>query len=222
MERKTTEEFSPYGVADFAPMGQDGEKPRKRTSFAVTQNRIIEAKKILDNLKIDWELDLNKINLADLRDSGFDYIKIYHPKIEKRKIEIWCDGREGNPKDIFHPGDIDIVLDLIEFVQTGKKIIPPVAVIPVHVVDGEKRCFEVFILDGLHRIRLARCLGEIEVPLITYEYARKYIFTKEQWNLKRNPGKYKVSGLNGYKVYAFKASEWQLNLSEPENIILER
>jgi len=37
-------------------------KPRNRTPFIVTQYRLCEAMKILDNLKINWELDLNKIN----------------------------------------------------------------------------------------------------------------------------------------------------------------
>ena len=96
-------------------------KPRNRTPFIVTQYRLCEAMKILDNLKINWELDLNKINLRDLRDNSFDYIRMYSPKIETRKISIWYDGNEGDPKDIFHQKNIDIVLDLIEFVQTEKK-----------------------------------------------------------------------------------------------------
>jgi len=56
-----------------------------------------------------------------LRDNSFDYIRMYSPKIETRKISIWYDGNEGDPKDIFHQQNIDIVLDLIEFVQTEKK-----------------------------------------------------------------------------------------------------
>jgi hypothetical protein len=197
-------------------------KPRNRTSFIVTQQRLCDAKKILNDLRINWEVDLNKINLRDLRDSDFDYIKIYSPKIETRKIEIWYDGNEGDPKDIFHPENIDIVLDLIEFVQTGKKVIPPITVIPIHIIDGEKTSFNPVILDGLHRIRLARYLGETEVPLIAYEYTRKYLFTKAKWTIKRSTDKYKVSSLKGYKVYTFKISEWKLEADEIGNFVLSR
>ena len=35
-------------------------KPRNRTSFIVTQQRLYKAKKILNGLKINWEFDLNK------------------------------------------------------------------------------------------------------------------------------------------------------------------
>ncbi len=203
-------------------MDIDCGKPRNRTSFIVTQQRLCEAKKTLSDLKINWELALNKVNLMNLRDSGFDYIKNYNPKIDTRKIEIWYNGFEGDPGDIFHKENIDIILDLIEFVQTGKKVVPPITVIPVHILDGEKIYFRDVILDGVHRIRLARYLGETEVPVITYEYTRKYIFTKSKWNLKRTPDKYKVSILNGYKGYIFDRSEWKLSTNELGGFVLDR
>lgn len=222
MEIKNTTSVSPYAIFDAVLIGTYEGKPRNRTSFIVTQQRLCEAKKILNDLKMNWELDLNKMNLTNLRDSGFDYIKNYNPKIETRNIEIWCDGTEGDPKDIFHPENIDIILDLIEFVQTGKKVIPPITAVPIHFIDGEKTSFRDVILDGVHRIRLSRYLGEMEVPVITYEYARKYLFTKGKWKLERTPNKYKVSSLNGHKGYIFKMSEWKLNTNELGDFVLDR
>jgi hypothetical protein len=171
---------------------------------------------------MDWELDLNKINFGKLRDSGFDYIKMYSPKIGKRKISIWCDGTEGDPKKLFYSNDVDIVLDLIEFVQTGKKIIPPIAVIPIHIIDGKKTSFEVVVLDGWHRIRLARYLGYSEVPLILYEYTRRYAFTKAKWTIKRTTNKYNVSSLNGFAKYTFKVPDWKLSKNELGDFFLDR
>ncbi|MCE5175839.1 MAG: hypothetical protein ABFC90_07350 [Bacteroidales bacterium] len=207
---------------EFAPMGEDGEKPRNRTSFLVTQARFRQAKKIIDGLKMDWEFDLNKMNFGELRDSNFDWIKMYNPKIGARKIDIWYDGNEGDPKDIFHQQNIDIILDLIEFVQTGKKVIPPIAVIPIHIIDGKRISFEVVLLDGLHRIRLARYLGETEVPMVLYEYTRKYAFTKAKWKIKRIANEYKVSSLNGFTKYTFKMSEWKLSTNEIGDFFLDR
>jgi len=224
MEIKTATEVSPYDIFTAGDMTTDCGKPRNRTSFIVTQQRTCDAKKILNELKIDWELDLNKMNFGDLRDSGLDYIKNFNPKIDTKKIEIWYNGLEGDAKDIFKPADIDIILDLIEFVQTGKKVIPPVIVIPVHILDGEKKYFRPVILDGVHRIRLARYLGEAEVPVISYDYTRKYIFTKAKWKIERNTksAKYKVCSLSGYNVYTFKMSEWKLSTNEIGDFFLDR
>lgn len=197
-------------------MCNNGDKPRNRTSLFETLYRISQAEKILDNLKIEWELDLNKMNLRELRDSGFGFIKNYMPVIGSRRIDSWYDGTEGDLKAIFHPNDADIMLDLIEFVQTGKKIIPPLAVIPVHIIDGEKTTFESVILDGVHRIRLARRLGHSEVPLVLYEYTKKYAFSKSNWKVERTPTGHKATRLNGFAKYSFKAVEWKYNKNEQE------
>lgn len=190
-------------------------KPRNRTSFVVTQQRLYKAIKILNNLKIDWEFDLNKMNFENLRDSCYGFVKNYNPRIETRKIDIWYDGNEGDPKDIFYPQTIDITLDLIEFVQTGKKVIPPIAVILTNILDGEKICPEMILLDGFHRLKLARYLGETEVPLILYEDTNRHIFTKGKWALTKNDDEYKVSSLSSVgKTYTFKTAGWRLNINE--------
>ncbi|MEA4937207.1 MAG: hypothetical protein VB102_11280 [Paludibacter sp.] len=190
-------------------------KPRNRTSFIVTQQRLYEAKKILNNLKIDWEFDINKMNFENLRDSCYGFVKNYNGRIETRKIDIWYDGDEGDPKDIFYPQTIDITLDLIEFVQTGKKVIPPIAVILTNYSDGEKICPEIILLDGFHRLKLARYLGETEIPLILFEDTNQYKFTKGKWTLAKNTDECKVSSLSNFgKTYTFKNAGWVLNINE--------
>jgi len=197
-------------------------KPRNRTSFIVTQLRLYKAKKILNDLKINWDLDLSNMDFENLRDCNFGFVKNCSPKIETRRIDIWYDGNEGDPKDIFYPQTIDITLDLIEFVQTGKKVIPPIAVIQVCIVDGEKTSQKMTLLDGFHRLKLARYLGEIEIPIILFEDTRQYIFTKGKWTLTRNDDEYKVSNLSrGGEVYTFKRVGWKLNTNETKYFVLD-
>jgi len=196
-------------------------KPRNRTSVIVTQQRLYEAKKILNELEINWDLDLSNMNFENLRDSCFGFIKDCSPKIETRKIDIWYDGNEGDPKDIFYPQTIDLTLDLIEFVQTGKKVIPPIAMMLIHIVDGEKTYPEISLLDGFQRLKLARYLGKTEIPIISFEDTRQYKFTMGKWNLKRNADEYKVSNLSGRgEVYTFKMDGWKLNTNETGYFVL--
>jgi len=196
-------------------------KPRNRTSFIVTQQRLYKAKKILNGLKINWEFDLNKMNLESLRDSGYGFVINCDPKIKIRRIDIWYDGNEGDPKDIFYPQTIDLTLDLIEFIQTGKKIIPPIAVVLVHLIDGEKTYPEMILLDGFQRLKLARYLGETEIPIIFFEDTNQCNFTKEKWTLTRNADEYKVSNLNrDGDVYTFKTAGWKLYKNEIGDFVL--
>jgi len=43
---------SPYKIAEIGTL-EDNTKPRNRTSFRVTQQRLLEARKILNDLKIN-------------------------------------------------------------------------------------------------------------------------------------------------------------------------
>lgn len=199
-------------------------KPRNRTSFIVTLLRLYKAKKILNDLKINWNLDLNNMDFENLRDCNFVFVKNCSPKIETRRIDIWYDGNEGDPKDIFYQETIDLTLDLIEFVQTEKKVIPPIVVVLVHIVDGEKTYPEMILLDGFQRLKLARYLEEVEIPMIFFEDVVQYKFSKEKWTIARNNDEYKVVSnlIRGGEVYTYKTAGWSLNTNELGCFVLDK
>lgn len=69
------------------------------------------------------------------------------------------------------------MIDLISFVQSGEKVVPPVLEQKTRFVDWQKQdVVDTRFIDGSHRIRLAHELGYKEIPFII-KTSEEFVFT---------------------------------------------
>lgn len=121
--------------------------------------RIEAAKSKLPTLKIDWETDIEKIDFSKLY--SFQSVKDINLTI----IRIEMIPVERMDDNLFYGEDAERMLNLIEFVDNGKKIIPPLSCIDYTIKDGEKIiCSDMHPADGLHRRKLASAIGLLKYP----------------------------------------------------------
>ncbi|MEZ4721940.1 MAG: ParB/Srx family N-terminal domain-containing protein [Flavobacteriales bacterium] len=118
-------------------------------------------------LDIEWELDISRIDLADLRTSLNDELR---DRLDKDFLIRLCDLDKllvsycENPDKTFptnsiwgdrQPADM---ARLVEFVESGNKLYPPI----IRPLDAST----ITILDGHHRIALSRFLRMSEIPIL--------------------------------------------------------
>lgn len=156
--------------------------------------QIYEAKRIFEDLKINWETDIKKIDLEKL--FGGNPVKgLKYLRIDKIKIEP-----NPNKDELFSTAmESERFLDLIELIKTGTKIIPPVYVDEYIIKDGIKEIKELaWFVDGMHRRRIAACLQLPEIPIMVFERITHYLFTPGKWKFEECPIQEDTS--NGYRI----------------------
>lgn len=156
--------------------------------------QIYEAKRIFEDLKINWETDIKKIDLEKL--FGGNPVKgLKYLRIDKIKIEP-----NPNKDELFSTAmESERFLDLIELIKTGTKIIPPIYVDEYIIKDGIKEIKEPsWFVDGMHRRRIAACLQLPEIPIMVFERIDYYLFTPGKWKFEQCPIREEVP--HGYTI----------------------
>ena len=135
-------------------------------------------KEIIKNkeINIDWETDKSKIDLSVLRSySDSENVPVAQSieYIETEKIS------QSNPLFFESLSDSAQIVELVELIKTGRKIIPPIFNIDIKTIDGVvKSESELMFRDGMHRIRIASALELKEIPIIvTKTYSHFYHFS---------------------------------------------
>lgn len=147
-------------------------------------NRIAQAKRTLDHLKVIWETDIKKIKLDKL--FGGNPVKDYkYIRLDKIKIE-------PNPdKEALFSSSMDSerMINLIELMDSETKTIPPIYIDEYVIKDGiEEVEKSTQFVDGAHRQRIASYLQLSEIPVMVFKKTVRYIFTPGNWKfeLKQN------------------------------------
>lgn len=152
-----------------------------RDEFEKYLNVVHEKSRIKEIIKnkeidIDWETDKSKIDLSVLRSysdcenvpvaQSIEYIET--EKISQ-SIPLFCENLSDSAQ----------IMELVELIKTGRKIIPPVFNIYVKIIDGVvKSESELMFRDGMHRIRIASALELKEIPIIVNKtYSHFYHFS---------------------------------------------
>jgi hypothetical protein len=144
--------------------------------------RTHDAKKMLENLTINWATDPKEMQFANLRSSSMFTNSWKFLRMDKIKIE---DTPNFGGQDIFQGVQESLrFIDLIELMASGEKIIPPIYVTDVSFVDGVRSDKEPEFMDGSHRIRIAQLLQLKEIPIVVMERVVSYVFTVDQWSFK--------------------------------------
>lgn len=144
-----------------------------------------KSKKILDNLIIEWETDLDKMNFSALR-SQYDFNpNEVHQKVWIDKIDLAneFDGIEAATLEREFLND-KATIDLINFIAEGNKIIPALYVKQLEFCGGTftyKDITGVQRNDGSHRIFVSKFIGLNKIPAIMCERVTKFTFPLDKW-----------------------------------------
>jgi hypothetical protein len=144
-----------------------------------------QSKPATANMKIEWETDRNKMDFSKLR--WFPEHLLNKPfKIEYSPINLL----NKRYPDLFVNRDIEMN-NLIDFVNTGVKIIPPSFIrMPKILLSRQNEnnmITEKFtkiglqIHDGCHRISLAKALGITEIPILIFDYEDEFKHSINRW-----------------------------------------
>jgi len=159
----------------------------EETIITSPENRIQDARNAIlkKELTITWETDPKKMDFSKLRwfpDHVLPgtYIIEYLPVNSLNKTYPDLVGEMGTP-----------MLDLIDFVKTGAKIIPPAFIkIPEIVLDRRVVNNKIIVTttktglqthDGCHRLSLAKSIGLSVIPVIIFDYNERYKFIINRW-----------------------------------------
>lgn len=165
--------------------------------------RIERCKKALPTLKINWETDIEKMPFQEMYGGDWIYRNWRPTKSETYKLEK----DESHNEIVFTEYDFKM-LNLIELVMSGAKIIPPIFAIEYQIIDGEKSILTpLHLVDGTHRVWLSRYLGLTEIPITITEIIQKYGFT-QPFEIVYQDDSVEINK-NG-KKYIFKYDEWYL------------
>lgn len=133
--------------------------------------RVKEAQSLVSNneLTLFWEIENIELTLLRNLESEFlnrpfeiEYLQIDH--IFKRV-----------PLFISNIEDDQTMLDLIDLVKNGTRIIPPIVIREYSLIDDKwERLFNdnesgMFLNDGHHRMRLAHAMGLSEIPVLVFD-----------------------------------------------------
>lgn len=176
-------------------------------SYIKLWERLEKAKSKLPTLKIEWETDIEKMDFSKLK-SFSNSDKINYTTAQLKTIPL-----EKIEENLFIVGDTERMLNLIELVSSGKKIIPPMYAIEYVIRNGEKMIYNQFnSLDGSHRKKLASYLGLTEIPVVVFERMKKYQFTVSKWKFEYNNDSLTVKSSTNEDSYTFYFNEWCVGL----------
>ena len=141
--------------------------------------RIAKAKQTVDYLKINWETDTEVMNFGRLY--GGNPV-LNHRFLRMDKITV---DPNTNKEDLFDResrADTERMLNLIELMNSGANIIPPICMDTIVVKDGVKELKgSNTVIDGRLRMKVAAYLQLTEIPVVVFERVSSYLFTPGKW-----------------------------------------
>ena len=137
--------------------------------------RASEAKKMLETLKINWA--------AEPEEMQFDKLHSGDPTKGKTFKEIGTLKLNSSDKvEMFQTADDNLrYTQLIELIDKGEPIIPPLYIEFYDLIDGIEKNNHSSMGDGLHRTNLARHLGLSEIPIVIVKQLERCLFTPHKW-----------------------------------------
>lgn len=141
----------------------------------------------IENLTIDWETDIDKCDFSVLQSE----IKMPPKDRYDAKIE-WYTAADVLVKveqcKIFENVDLHRLLNLVDLIDSGIKIIPPIAMRSVEIIDGESVLIgntpiNSLISDGTHRLILSKLSNQTKIPVIIIDQIIRFVFSKDLWEL---------------------------------------
>lgn len=144
--------------------------------------RIEKAKQTIDSFTvINWEKDVEKMDFRSLYGGGGIQKTDTFIRIDTIKIEPNPD-KEALFQSVL---DSERIVNLIELMASGEKIIPPMYADVYDIKDGEKVINEaMWFFDGAHRKRIAGFLQLSEIPVVVFERVRGYLFSPNKWSFR--------------------------------------
>lgn len=135
----------------------------------------------LNDLKIEWDLDFKNYQFEKLR--GYPENLLHKTfSVEVHKLETL--NKVLYPNFLEHPDNE--IINLIEFVRAGNKVIPPAFLrIPKILIGTRINGAEIFqiytkpdlsVQDGCHRVSLAKNIGLDNIPILVYEFDEDFSY----------------------------------------------
>ena len=202
------------------------EEIKKRTDLI---RRIEEAKITLDSLTtIDWETDIEKMEFDKLYGGGCLSESDTFLRMDTLSIE-----QDPDIHSLFSSiTDSERMVNLIELMASGAKIIPFTHLIESYTLDGVKMITDnISFIDGSHRRRIAAYLGLTEIPVVVFERVGYHLFTPGIWTFEEddistqdeNGGistkKVVKATSNEGEIMKISTSQWRLRLLDDFNYI---
>lgn len=204
---------------------------KKRLSVIPAIKRAEEA--INDGLQIVWETDPEKMQFEKLRSYGSIE---RHCKAEILRIDQFDISDYAQHIDILADTDPSY-MELMAILMNGGKLIPPIVQESCIIIDGEEKAMPYSLVDGNHRITLARFFGLDSVPvLVTKGETNQYWFTPDKWEFEcgriREETKHehclswteyngvRVKSADG-KVFTFKDHEACVDTSNTDYLVIQ-
>lgn len=202
------------------------EEINKRTDLI---RRIEEAKITLDSLTtIDWETDIEKMEFDKLYGGGCLSESDTFLRMDTLSIE-----QDPDIHLLFSSiTDSERMVNLIELMASGAKIIPFTHLIESYTLDGVKMITDnISFIDGSHRKRIASYLGLTEIPVVVFERIGYHLFTPGKWifeedvisiedeNGGNSTKKCVKATSNEGEIIKLSTSQWRFQLMEDFNYI---
>jgi hypothetical protein len=193
--------------------------------------RIKEAKITLDSFTtIDWETDIEKMEFDKLFGGGCLSETDTFLRMDTLSIEPDPD----KDKDTLFGSitDSERMVNLIELMASGAKIIPFTHLVESYTLDGVKMITDnISFIDGSHRSRIASYLGLTEIPVVVFERIGYHLFTPGKWifeedvisiedeNGGNSTKKCVKATSNEGEIIKLSTSQWRFQLMEDFNYI---
>lgn len=141
---------------------------------------------------IEWETDINEIDITKLRNGVQSIGNAHFSRIETRSILNEYE-HEQSLSELLKSGDPSYI-DLLGRVVNGTKIIPPLYLETAIYLDGEPDEVRKEIADGSHRMALSKALGLTEIPILVYRRRQPetLLFTPDKWAFEHKEVEYKA------------------------------
>lgn len=204
---------------------------KKRLSVIPAIKRAEEA--INDGLQIVWETDPEKMQFEKLRSySGLERCF----KSEILRIDQFDISDYTFSADLLTSADPSY-MELITILMNGGRLIPPMVQEGYAIVDGEEKAVSYSLIDGNHRVTLARFFGLDSVPVLVIKGETvQYWFTLDKWEFEcgriREETKHehgfswteyngvRVKSADG-KVFTFKDHEACVDTSNTDYLVIQ-
>lgn len=142
-------------------------------------NGVDKLKKDIEEMIIEWETDINKIDLSVLPNSYQTGAKYQHFTIERTNPQEY----NAHENFFLDPGTKRLV-DFIK--ESGKKIIPPIKAVSLRYDGGTDTISETGrqFVDGNHRLFVSNKKGFEEIPELIIHRIESFIFPFDLWEIK--------------------------------------
>lgn len=140
----------------------------------------------ISTLLIEWETDINSIDFSVLAsDVIIPDRELQEIKIEWFPVSEICARVKNEP---FENVETERMLNIIELIQSGIKLIPPIAIKQMQMINGiiqpvDERPVHELIYDGTNRLILSLHSNQAQIPVIIIEQVVKVVFSKSLWNI---------------------------------------